>query len=75
MGLLSRARLAEVLLKMAAGSVPTPEESVAMAAGDMPGPQIIDQHPHGLEGRLKRPALPVARNKKLEGPRAYAPRI
>lgn len=46
-----------------------------MAAGDMPGPQIIDQHPHGLEGRLKRPALPVAKSKKIEGPRAYAPRI
>jgi hypothetical protein len=35
-----------------------------------------DLHPHGLEGRILRTASPLPpKAHKLEGPRAYAPRL
>jgi len=35
-----------------------------------------DNHPHGLEGRILRTASPLPpKARKLEGPRAYAPRL
>jgi hypothetical protein len=38
--------------------------------------QVVDKTPNGLQGRLsRRKPLAVPRPKKLEGPRAYAPRI
>ena len=36
---------------------------------------MIGQNPHGTEGRLLRLAAPRAKLKKMEGPRAYAPRL
>ena len=38
---------------------------------------LMDRAPHGLEGRLRRPAVASAKGKlkQTQGPRAYAPRI
>ena len=37
----------------------------------------LDRVPHGLEGRLRRPAVAAAKGKlkQTQGPRAYAPRL
>lgn len=35
----------------------------------------LDLYPHGREGRLTRPAIKAPKQKKVEGPRAYAPRV
>lgn len=38
---------------------------------------LLDRAPHGLEGRLRRPAVAAAKGKlkQTQGPRAYAPRL
>ena len=51
---------------------------IAMLIPVQPGAEAsptLDKHPHGMEGRLKRPPLSRPRVGKTEGPRAYAPRI
>ena len=54
-------------LKTAAAGLPGPLDQ-----GPLPG---TTQAPHGLQGRLRRPALAGAKEKMIQGPRAYAPRI
>lgn len=38
---------------------------------------VMDRAPHGMEGRLRRPAVAAVKGKlkQTQGPRAYAPRL
>lgn len=62
-------KLSRVAAKLAA-SVP----GIPDLAGEN-GAHLLGQNPHGTEGRLLRLAAPRAKLKKMEGPRAYAPRL
>ena len=39
------------------------------------GSTVVADNPHGVEGRMRRVAAARAKLKRIEGPRAYAPRI
>ena len=69
MGLLRASELASKLAGLQ--ELPGIEEDSPEAQDDLRKMETT----HGLEGRLRRPAMVGARAKGLQGPRAYAPRL
>ena len=79
--LLAISRLSSLLTKVALASPLAlgPEASVAGLPGTSQGGQtgvdvLKKDVPHGLDGRLRRPASAGVRLTMNQGPRAYAPR-